>query len=259
MRNTKLHKFEEYLNAHVVFSIEAFEKVDLPEFQISEDGIPELPLIYERHIGGGVVVSELYEFVEDVVLYLHETFHKQREIYEVLISPPIQLLKQYLAEFYFEDYSGIQYLWHKRIKLGKGSTYEDYGQHVDQEFCADDYLIISKNMRLQKDAIEHILTIHGHLLNNTGGIKPTVKIKTTMTVGELALLFRLLYDAKKLKKENTKKNICRMISASFATDTTDDISVDSLYNDWNSPEEKEINRITVLLRQMSTLLSDIDK
>lgn len=259
MINTKLHKFEEYLNAHVNFSIEEIKRVDFPEYVTGEDVHTQLPVSYERRIRGGIVVSELNKLVGDVEEYLNETFYKQRDIYEILISPLIEPLKQYLDEFYSENFDGGQFLWHKRITLDKGRTNDDLDIFANQSFCDDDYSKISENIKLQKDAVEYILNKHGYLLKNTGGIKPTVKIKTTMTVGELALLFRLLCDAKKLKKENTKKNICRMISASFATDTTDDISVDSLYNDWNSPEEKEINRITVLLRQMSTLLSDIDK
>ncbi len=82
------------------------------------------------------------------------------------------------------------------------------------------------------------------------------KIETTFTVAELALLFRLLRDSRKLKPDN-KRDLCQMISENFTSKSREQISVESLRNNFYTPDPNARGTMEGLLKEMQLILQRI--
>ena len=82
---------------------------------------------------------------------------------------------------------------------------------------------------------------------------PTSKIKTDLSVPQLAYFFKLLYEVKpEIFPGLTKADLYRFIAANFITKGKGDaeISVDSLSNHFNSPEKKTAEFWAAYLKKM---------
>lgn len=78
---------------------------------------------------------------------------------------------------------------------------------------------------------------------------PSYKVKTNLSVAKLAYLFRMLYDAGLLASAN-KEDLYRSLSANFTTKKTDNISTNTLNNDFNSPEKATAEFWEAKLKEM---------
>ncbi|MBI9058277.1 MAG: hypothetical protein JEZ01_10965 [Labilibaculum sp.] len=90
------------------------------------------------------------------------------------------------------------------------------------------------------------------LLNNTSGSSGLGKIKTNLTVSQISLLFRLMYDDKDIKTDN-KTKLSQQIASSFSSKRMDDISAKNIKNSIDSPDNDAIefwDKKLVRLRQL---------
>ena len=75
--------------------------------------------------------------------------------------------------------------------------------------------------------------------------KEKSKLKTSLTVSELASLFRLLKQ-NGIIVNKTEKDICTAISQMFSTERTDEISLDSVHNRYyteDSPAKEKVKKL----------------
>lgn len=259
MKENKIRQFVDYMSNHLSFSIEVFENINFPDTDVDPKDFHKLPRSYDRVISGGQNNNEFLALKDEVLIFLTEIFEKYKIAYERIMTSSIEYLESYNSEFTTLEFDGNYYRWHKRITLIKGNTNEDAGIYIDKNFYVDDYSKISNYIEQQVVAINDIISFHISLLESIGGASLPKKITTNFTVPELSMLFRLLYDTKKIKSENSKMDICRMISASFKTEATENISVSSLYNNWNTIDTNTIERIKQLMSNMRSAYLDFDK
>jgi hypothetical protein len=149
-------------------------------------------------------------------------------------------LNQYFSEEIF-DLPTICYL---------PEALKQYGE-ITSKFYSD----LNKYFNfLYYDIYQEIADTIDSLLNELAGSVPNgQKIETTFTVPELALLFRLLNDSMKLKPDN-KIDLYRMVARNFTSKRRDNLSVDSIKNNYENPDPKAKSNIEELLKQMQRRL-----
>ena len=93
--------------------------------------------------------------------------------------------------------------------------------------------------------------------NTTNTVTP--KLKTDLSVPQIALLFKMINDLKpKVFNTNSDAELFRFISANFETKKSSDkgISTNKLRNEFNAPELKSID---FWEKHLHTMLSDVRK
>lgn len=77
------------------------------------------------------------------------------------------------------------------------------------------------------------------------------KLKVNISVPELAYLFKMLNEAKpEIFSVDSKAELYRFISANFSTKATENISVNSIANNYTTPDKKTAIRIGKMLAEM---------
>ena len=76
--------------------------------------------------------------------------------------------------------------------------------------------------------------------DKTNELPDTSKIRTELTVPQLAFLFRCLFEEEDIIDEKNKSALFRSISTSFTSKHREDISAESIRVNFNSPSEKTI-------------------
>lgn len=92
------------------------------------------------------------------------------------------------------------------------------------------------------------------LLDNTGSSSGFGKIKSNLTVSQIALLFRLLSDENILETNNITK-LSKQIASSFSSKQKDDISYKSVKNNFDSPQNEAIEFWETKLVRLRQLLN----
>lgn len=82
------------------------------------------------------------------------------------------------------------------------------------------------------------------------------KIKLNLSVGEIALLFRLLFENKTVESES-KEELFRAINSSFESSKQDSISVNSLRKKYHETDSKSLSDIDALLVNLRQILKKI--
>lgn len=80
-------------------------------------------------------------------------------------------------------------------------------------------------------------------------IKTMPKIKTPLTVGQLAYMFRLFHDTDLMPRE-TLYQIAQYLAASFTTKRTSEIDVENAYNLVSSPNKKDAEKVADWLKDL---------
>ncbi len=106
------------------------------------------------------------------------------------------------------------------------------------------------------------INININVQNNRKGIEPAVnnlrapnseKIKSTLSVSQLAFLYRLMYDAKAISLSN-QTDILKFISENFQTANAPDISVRSLRSKYYSVDLATKESLKALLHKITSLI-----
>ncbi|WP_320018245.1 hypothetical protein [Labilibaculum manganireducens] len=92
------------------------------------------------------------------------------------------------------------------------------------------------------------------LLDNTGSSNGFGKIKSNLTVSQMALFFRLLSDENILETNNITK-LSKQIASSFSSKQKDDISYKSVKNNFDSPQNEAIEFWETKLVRLRQLLN----
>jgi len=92
------------------------------------------------------------------------------------------------------------------------------------------------------------------LLDNTGSSNGFGKIKSNLTVSQMALFFRLLSDENILETNNITK-LSKQIASSFSSKQKDDISYKSVKNHFDSPQNEAIEFWDTKLVRLRQLLN----
>lgn len=92
--------------------------------------------------------------------------------------------------------------------------------------------------------------------SNTNSTTPE-KIKLNLSVGEIALLFRLLKENNTIVDSKSNADLYRSISTIFASKKTEHISTNSLNKKFHEPDQYSLSEIETLLTNLKLVLKKI--
>lgn len=86
--------------------------------------------------------------------------------------------------------------------------------------------------------------------------KEKKKLKVSLTVSQLAVLFKLLNDTKVIQNSSNTE-ICQFISSNFETKASYDISTKNLMNNFSNPDKISASHLSNLLKSMKSIADKI--
>ncbi len=203
-----------------------------------------------------ILETELIKIEKEAILFLQEQFatHKDSAIY--IVDDGLNKLKEILNKITEVEKFDKVFYWDADISVydeikGKKLTIEDYHENY--------YDSISKVLALQKSAIHEVLDVYENICSLLKVTPSLFKIKTKLTVDELGLLFRLLYELEKFDVKNPVE-VPRMLVHSFSTLNQDVIKEPSMRNSFFKPKSEKtwerIDSLLIELRQAFDKLED---
>lgn len=175
-----------------------------------------------------------------------------------------QYVEGYLEELYFEknnfvmrNMNGKEYLCHENAYCTASYDLDDKKKPLEE--LNTDWMIESIRLynEYRYDIINYLISGFEKILK-----KPAVensnseKLDLNVTIGDIALLFRLLNENKVfLAKHNT--HIYRLINNSFKISGRDSFNEGSIKNAYNDPDPNSVKNLEILLANMKASLKKI--
>ncbi|AHW62148.1 hypothetical protein SAMN05444285_12368 [Draconibacterium orientale] len=189
----------------------------------------------------------------DVIYYFQDIFVEYDENAFIKTEHEIIELDELRKNFYEKTFEGKSYWWHKNVAIEK--DLDDYLVKPQLSFFHHEY--ISNIILSQKKAVDEILESYAKISSSFRSKSNQQKTKIKLSVGELALLFRLLKE-EGLFEYKYETEIYRLIANTFSTKIQENISEASIKNKFLSPDNTSIKNIHILLTNLKTKLKNIN-
>lgn len=188
----------------------------------------------------------------EVIYYFQHIFVEYDENAFIKTEHEIIELDEIRKNFYEKSFEGKLYWWHKNITIENG--FNDYLVKPQLSYFHHEY--ISKIILSQKKAVEEVLDSYAKISSSFRANSNQQKTKIKLSVGELALLFRLLKE-EGLFEYKYETEIYRLIANTFSTKIQENLSEASIKNKYYSPDNTAIKNLDVLLINLRQQLKKI--
>jgi hypothetical protein len=178
---------------------------------------------------------------------------------EITADSKVQLLKEIKLEkqkFIRTEIDGKMYLFQEGLKyidLYSRNLAEGVLIVEDNPDCE----IAIKECTLFSEAKYNALEKLENYINTETPIQYVNKLKINLSVADISLFFRLLYDENILEVDNNT-DLYRFIAQSFTSKQSDNISDKSVKNKFLTPDSTAISNLNALLVNLRTHLKNID-
>lgn len=172
----------------------------------------------------------------------------------------VNLVDEFLGEFSICEIIGNEYLLQSNIEVEiedfDGKSMTGISTPISLSELKDEDLKILENYSKDKfEACETIkLKIRNRLNVNSKSMIP--KITLDLSVGDIALLFRLLLKDKILISSN-QEEMYRTIVLTFSSKKAADISVSSFKNKFLSPDPTSVEKMEIVLTRLKQILREL--
>lgn len=257
MNKNTVVAFAEFITQNQRFILYDSIHFDIPEGGISPEeyqskGIA-ISVISSKKKNNHEFSSDLEQLKNKAIFYIQLTFAEHKGNAVFILTDAIQKLVEIENGFNKITFNSEEHNWHDAITLVNDSTQEKLDQ---SKLTAPQIEKISKILDLQKKAVSEVIHAYENATSLLTGTPSVFKLKTTLSVNELALLFRLL-DTEKLFTYIHKTELFRFISSSFNTAKQDNISEASIKNKFLSPDYTALSNLDALLVNLRQNLKKI--
>lgn len=155
------------------------------------------------------------------------------------------------VEFQFQPEAQIYFM------EGPGAVISRSIESIEEEYFQDIYKTSQLKYDFTIKAISELNKIISLGISSNTETKSVVKLETSLSVSDIALLFRLLDEAKIINYKH-KTEIYRYIASTMKTSKQDNISEASIKNKFLSPDNTAIKNLNILLTNLKIVLNKLD-
>lgn len=226
--------------------------------KVLNDGFGNYKTEYEL---GNLTVEELHDKLQKLFDQFKFQIHREPDAFRNQLTQEIQLL---FNNFITINIEGEDKVFQKNITEAKytgGDTLEEkverceIGVEIDLTGNVKSNELIKAYSEFSSIKITFLQKLQDLINLDFNHANQLKKMKVKLSVADLAFLFRLLSEEKVIEtKYNT--DIFKFISDSFTTKGSDGISIKSIKNNFDSPQNNSISNIDALLVNLRQKLVD---